>query len=370
MLGLLLAGCAWVSAPASAQIPTGFYVSAGIGANQPMDSDINVTGPARALAPGGGQFRYNALPMGVLALGYGFGNGVRVELEGSFRANQVTRARGAAFGPAPADLGLLLNSAVMGNALFELDVGSSWFQPYLGFGLGYAWTQMQDGRIIGNNLRMDVEGTDGNFAYQLIAGAAFPISGVPGLAATLEYRYFATLDPSLGSGRVFNTTANNYTPGRMEIDNAHHSLLVGLRYAFGAQPQFIPAAPLVAPPLSVPAAPVAAAPVTRTYIVYFGHDSARLTDRAREIVAEAARAALSGQPTRVEVVGHTDRRGRTAYNQALSQRRAQAVASELRRRGVPSGQVAVQAVGETLLAVETPDQVREPQNRRVEITLR
>ena len=42
---------------------------------------------------------------------------------------------------------------------------------------------------------------DGQFAYQGIAGLAVPIPGLPGLAITAEYRYFATLDARF-RGRV------------------------------------------------------------------------------------------------------------------------------------------------------------------------
>jgi outer membrane protein OmpA-like peptidoglycan-associated protein len=54
----------------------------------------------------------------------------------------------------------------------------------------------------------------------------------------------------------------------------------------------------------------------------------------------------------------------------LSMRRAQSVLAELVRRGIPEGQIAVFAKGERDPLVPTPDGVREPQNRRVEIVFR
>lgn len=368
-LGALLisTALAGIAPGAIAQIPTGLYISAGIGANIATDSSVNVTGPARNLAANA-ELSYNPMPMGLLTLGYGFGNGVRMELETSLRYNTVDSARGNAFGGSAANIGRFYNIGIMGNALFELNVGSPYFQPYLGFGLGYAWTHVDQGRVVGNNLRMDIDGTDGNFAYQLIAGAAFPIAAVPGLAATLEYRYFATLDPQI-SGRVFNTTVNNYSAGRMEFDNDHHSILVGLRYALGQQPEPVPATPIFsAPPIQAPA--VAPVPVTRSYIVYFATNSATLTTRAREIVAEAAASARAGSTTRIDVTGHTDTIGAASANQRLSERRAEIVAAELRRRGIRREDIVVRGAGETELAVPTANGVREPQNRRVEIVLR
>jgi outer membrane protein OmpA-like peptidoglycan-associated protein len=74
--------------------------------------------------------------------------------------------------------------------------------------------------------------------------------------------------------------------------------------------------------------------------------------------------------TRIEVSGHADRSGSDAYNQALSMRRAEAVAAELTRRGVPRTEMVIQAFGESRPLVPTADGVREPQNRRVEIILR
>ena len=54
---------------------------------------------------------------------------------------------------------------------------------------------------------------------------------------------------------------------------------------------------------------------------------------------------------------------------ALSLRRANAVKDALVREGVPATQIAVIGRGEQGLLVPTPDGVREPQNRRVEIVL-
>ena len=74
--------------------------------------------------------------------------------------------------------------------------------------------------------------------------------------------------------------------------------------------------------------------MARTYLVFFDWDRADLTERARQIIAEAAGAARRVQTTRIEVAGHADRSGTPQYNQRLSQRRADAVASELVARGI------------------------------------
>ena len=69
----------------------------------------------------------------------------------------------------------------------------------------------------------------------------------------------------------------------------------------------------------------------------------------------------------VQVIGHTDTSGSKAFNQKLSERRAQTVAGALTQAGVPQSAMTVTGVGQNDLKVPTPDGVREPQNRRTEI---
>ncbi len=71
----------------------------------------------------------------------------------------------------------------------------------------------------------------------------------------------------------------------------------------------------------------------------------------------------------LDVSGYTDTSGTAAYNQGLSERRAQAVAGQLVTDGVPAAAIGIHAYGETHLLVPTGPGVREPQNRRVEIVL-
>lgn len=71
----------------------------------------------------------------------------------------------------------------------------------------------------------------------------------------------------------------------------------------------------------------------------------------------------------VDVYGHTDTVGSATSNQALSERRAQAVANYLVSRGVNSARVRWMGFGETSLKVPTGDNVNEPLNRRVEIKI-
>jgi outer membrane protein OmpA-like peptidoglycan-associated protein len=103
--------------------------------------------------------------------------------------------------------------------------------------------------------------------------------------------------------------------------------------------------------------------------VFFDWDKYSLTDRARQIIREAAENSTRVQYTRIEVNGYTDTSGTPKYNLGLSIRRANAVKAELIKDGVPAAAITTQGFGDTHLLVPTGPGVREPQNRRVEIII-
>ena len=110
------------------------------------------------------------------------------------------------------------------------------------------------------------------------------------------------------------------------------------------------------------------APEVGPFLVFFDFDKADLRADAAPILDEAAAAFERYGFVRIAVVGHTDRAGPDAYNQRLSERRAAAVKAALAARGVPAEQIVTAGHGESEPLVPTEDGVREPQNRRVEIT--
>jgi outer membrane protein OmpA-like peptidoglycan-associated protein len=151
------------------------------------------------------------------------------------------------------------------------------------------------------------------------------------------------------------------TPGYAAPNYSVGMLMAGMKIKFGQ------AAP---PPPSVPVAtPAPAVQPARSYMVFFDWDKAALTDRARQIIKEAADNSTRVQYTRIEVNGYTDTSGTPQYNQGLSVRRADAVKAELIKDGVPLNAITTQGFGETHLLVPTGAGVREPQNRRVEIVI-
>jgi outer membrane protein OmpA-like peptidoglycan-associated protein len=123
---------------------------------------------------------------------------------------------------------------------------------------------------------------------------------------------------------------------------------------------------MAAPP-PPPPAPRAALPALQPVTVYFDTGRADLTPDARRLVEQAAANARAGNASRVRVVGYTDTVGDARYNERLSQRRAEAVRSALVSAGMPADAIDVSGVGESNLAVQTPDRVGEPRNRRVVI---
>ncbi len=105
--------------------------------------------------------------------------------------------------------------------------------------------------------------------------------------------------------------------------------------------------------------------------VYFEFDSAKLTDQARNVLEDVAESAELFDISELRVFGHTDRVGSMNYNKELSQERAQTVRQALMEEGlarVDIGEVIVAGRGETQPAVATGDGVREPLNRRVNVS--
>ena len=105
------------------------------------------------------------------------------------------------------------------------------------------------------------------------------------------------------------------------------------------------------------------------FTVYFGFDSAELTQEAQPVLQQAVAEFRRRADARIDVAGHTDRAGSLEYNRALSKRRADAVRDALAASGVTAGRIDGAALGELVTDVDTPDGVREPLNRRVEIVV-
>jgi outer membrane protein OmpA-like peptidoglycan-associated protein len=388
----LLAATVLAAAPvaAQAQAVSGLYIGAGAGADFMTPETIThttfpqLTTPVNVVNNLGGRRSVSLDPgvTGVVSVGYGLGNGLRLELEGGFSSNRFKTIGGNSAVGVAGFRGDEYKYRGMVNALYDIDpavfgMGSFPVIPYVGVGAGYAWAQHKNARILGsvpatagvNNpfgvYQFRSNDGEGDFAYQGIVGVSFPIQTIPGLSLTAEYRFLGlagerTYTYEFAANRPL-ATGGLSTRAKLRFDDDYtHSVMVGVRYAFNAAPPPPPAAPIVSPP------PVG---VARTYLVFFDWDKADLTPRARQVVAQAAQATTQTQVTKIQVNGYTDTSGTPKYNQGLSVRRGQSVANELVRDGVPRSAISIQGFGETHLLVQTGNGVREPQNRRVEIIL-
>ena len=108
--------------------------------------------------------------------------------------------------------------------------------------------------------------------------------------------------------------------------------------------------------------------VEEVYLVFFAWDQDDLSPVAQTVLDQVYADYLRAQPARMVVAGHADRSGPESYNVGLSERRARSAAGALMARGVPAEAMTLEWYGETRNRVPTEDGVREPQNRRVEIT--
>ena len=334
---------------AAAQPVAGPYVSLGGGLDLKSavtqknfnDGGINVPGDAKAIFKNG--YDLNA------AIGYGFNNGWRVELEGDYIRNDADKLKSG--GVSAAASGHESQYGGFINGIYDFDVGLPWLYPYAGAGVGWQvarYDNFRSGGTIVNQSR-------GSFAYQGIAGLSFPIAPVVGLSATLEYRFIG-----LTAARRYDV-AGTSTSFRQQGEY-NNEINVELRY------EFSPPAPAAPAPAPAPAPVAAPAPApAKTYLVFFDWDKYSLTPSATQIIAKAASDSRTQNVTTLEVNGYTDTSGSAAYNMGLSIKRAKAVAAQLVADGVPASEIEMHGYGETHLLVPTGPNVREPQNRRVEI---
>jgi outer membrane protein OmpA-like peptidoglycan-associated protein len=165
-------------------------------------------------------------------------------------------------------------------------------------------------------------------------------------------------------GRAVVTSAAG--PGRVDLAGDRASTTVAGRGAPS------PATPLDAAAIekefgatlaSLPMAPEA-------FTLYFRLESDELTDESRALLPGVLRAVAGRPAPEVGVVGHTDTTGEARTNYTLGLERANRVRTLLIGAGVEASLIDVSSLGESDLNVKTADNVLEPRNRRVEISVR
>lgn len=103
--------------------------------------------------------------------------------------------------------------------------------------------------------------------------------------------------------------------------------------------------------------------------VRFGFDSAAIPDGFRFELVEVVGLMLNRPELDVVVVGHADATGPAAYNQRLSERRAEAVASFLADRGVARDRIRTRGEGESSPVASNETEDGRARNRRTELTV-
>lgn len=109
---------------------------------------------------------------------------------------------------------------------------------------------------------------------------------------------------------------------------------------------------------------------SNSYVLYFEAGGNVLTP-ASQAVLETIRKEIAERPaSEVMVIGHTDRVGSVDGNDRLSQKRADSLRDLLIESGVQADKLEAVGRGERDPLVPTADEVDEPKNRRVEISVR
>ena len=102
--------------------------------------------------------------------------------------------------------------------------------------------------------------------------------------------------------------------------------------------------------------------------VYFAFDASDIDAEGQTVVDNYAKYLTSNSSVKVKLEGNTDERGSNEYNLALSERRAQAVATALKAKGVADSQLSLLSYGEEHPADPGHDEAAWAKNRRVDIT--
>lgn len=362
-----------------------------------------------------------------IGMGYKFDSSVRLELSYTDLKSdlEVSELFVSSNGALPADTadttyhvdprGKLNGSHVMINLAYDFNPGGE-VQPFIGIGAGYGKMEMQAASVTtGPNPansspeRSPYNGfTDSHqgFGWQVALGLNYTISDRVNFEfgfrhyALPELEYASRIDPS----KLYS------------VDYSEDVATMGIRWRFSpeqgsARPPPAPrrpTAPTPAPPpppppmprrpqkVDPPTKPAKPAPpqklperrpeprkpveptvmpcytLNQEFVVYFGWNEFGLTREAHNVIDMMVSNVMSRDDCSagsVTIVGHSDTSGKETFNVRLSALRADAVRTALVARGIPDDIISVQSKGETALAKNTPDGVREPLNRRSEVTI-
>jgi len=100
----------------------------------------------------------------------------------------------------------------------------------------------------------------------------------------------------------------------------------------------------------------------------FGFDSAKIESRYERHLGDIVRVLSENPGIQLRIDGHTDSKGSEAYNEGLSQRRADSVRAYLVNRGVGGDRLKTQGFGESRPAASNDSDEGRAKNRRTELT--
>ena len=191
------------------------------------------------------------------------------------------------------------------------------------------------------------------------------------LGLGLEYKFSEALALR---GEVERYRLNDAVGNRGDADLYSVSLVYKLGRPASATPAYQPA-PEVAPVVAMPAPVIVAAPAPTPVAEKVSFASEALFDFDQSTLKPQGKAALDqllGQLTGMDLevivtVGHTDAVGSDAYNQKLSQRRAEAVKAYLVTQGVETNRVYTEGKGETQPVADNTTAAGRAKNRRVTV---
>lgn len=103
--------------------------------------------------------------------------------------------------------------------------------------------------------------------------------------------------------------------------------------------------------------------------ILFGFDNSALTSEAKDNLGKLVSILNKYPDTNIAIYGHTDSKGATAYNQKLSEKRANAVSNYLASQNISSSRLTTKGFGETQPKYSNDTESGMSQNRRVEFAI-
>jgi outer membrane protein OmpA-like peptidoglycan-associated protein len=103
--------------------------------------------------------------------------------------------------------------------------------------------------------------------------------------------------------------------------------------------------------------------------VLFGFDQADLNSTSQQSLSKLDDVLKKYPDTDIEIIGHTDDKGSDTYNQRLSERRANSVASFLKANNIPATRITTKGMGESDPKVPNDSETNRAENRRVEFVI-